>query len=254
MTLVASQLETEHKDIMRRIRAKNYLLDGVVAVEYAAGIGGRLDSLRTGREPHRPPLVSLEVRRNGVQLSLAVSRPVNGVMRYGPPLASWPFSNLARSAMNLSNTKHRRAAMWGVRLAKKLAEVAEDSTADISAHFDWPSMLVPFRSGEEKIDKLRQEIYPSAKIDLQSRPGFTLVDAQIAVRQHVHRAIDLNTVLEDYRDIAGEFTEDADGRSRYTPRVQVVTAAALRNPPFPYSGGVLQDQKARNTHPNRNSR
>ena len=236
-----TSLEKRQQELIRQFTAETvYMLDGLTAVEFAAGIGGRLDTFRKGREANRPPLVTLEARRDGLFIGLVVSRPRNGRMMYDTVLGCWDFSiPLRHSPLNVKVPQHRRVAFWATNLAEKLLGAAEQIRAGenpAAPAMTWPRLLVPFKTGEEKMDTSKK--VSDAVVDLQSKAGFSLVDARIAVERFVADAINADEILEDYRPVAGEFVEKA-GRLQHRPRTQIVATEELHNPPWPYSGSGL---------------
>lgn len=240
---MSTTLQKRQQELLQKFDAETvYLLDGLTAVEYAAGLGGRLDTFRKGREPNRPPVVTLEARRDGLFLGLVVSRPRNGRMMYDSVLGCWDFSiPLRHSPLNMKVPQHRRAAFWAVNLAEKLLDVASEikaASVNPATPLQWPTLLVPFKTGEEKIDITKQQACPDATIDAQSRPGFTLVDARIAVERFVADAVNTDEILEDYRPVVGEFVEKA-GRLQHRPRTQIVATEDLHDPPWPYGGSAI---------------
>jgi hypothetical protein len=240
---VITSLEKRQTSLLRQFNAETvYLLDGLTAVEYAAGIGGRLDTFRKGREAARPPVVTLEARRDGLFLGLVVSRPRNGRMVYDSVLGCWDFSvPLRHSVLNMRVPQHRRAAFWAINLAEKLlaaARIVRDIGVNPAAPMEWPRLLVPFKAGEERLDAEKAAASPDAMIDTQSRPGFSLVDAKIAVERFVADAINTDEILEDYRPVVGQFVEKA-GRLQHRPRTQIVATEDLHDPPWPYSGSAI---------------
>lgn len=237
-----NSLEKRQNTLLRQFTAETvYMLDGLTAVEYASGIGGRLDTFRRGRESNRPPVVTLEARRDGLFLGLVVSRPRNGRMMFDSVLGCWDFSiPLRHSPLNLKIPQHRRAAFWAVNLAEKLLGAANEIKVgnNPAIPLQWPRLLVPFKAGEEKLDSGKQAANPDAVIDLQSRAGFSLVDARIAVERFVADAINTDEILEDYRPVAGQFVEKA-GRLQHRPRTQIVATEDLHDPPWPYGGSAV---------------
>lgn len=239
---MSTTLEKRQQTLIRQFNAETvYMLDGLTAVEYAAGIGGRLDTFRKGREPNRPPVITLEARRDGLFLGLVVSRPRNGRMMYDSVLGCWDFSvPLRHSALNMKVPQHRRAAFWAVNLAEKLLAAAADIKAgnNPAETLQWPRLLVPFKTGEEKLDIAKQNVVPDAVFDAQQKPGFTLVDARVAVERFVADAINADEILEDYRPVVGQFVEKA-GRLQHRPRTQIVATEELHDPPWPYGGSAI---------------
>lgn len=235
-------LEKRQTSLLRQFDAETvYLLDGLTAVEYAGGLGGRLDDFRKGREPNRPPVVTLEARRDGLFLGLVVSRPRNGRMMFDSVLGCWDFSTpLRHSPLNMKVPQHRRATFWAINLAEKLLAAAKEIKAgnNPAAPLEWPRLLVPFRAGEERLDATKQLATPDATIDLQSKAGFSLVDARIAVERFVMDSINADEILEDYRPVVGEFVEKA-GRLQHRPRTQIVATEDLHDPPWPYGGSAI---------------
>lgn len=236
---MASSLEKKQLQLLRQFTAENvYLLDGLSAVEYAAGIGGRLDTFRKGREANRPPLVSMEARRDGLFIGLVVSRPRNGRMMYDSVLGCWDFSvPLRHSPLNIRTPHLRRVAFWATNLAQKLLDAAAAIRAgeNPATEMIWPNLLVPFKTGEERLDVEKKKANPNATVDMQSQSGVSLVDARIAVERFVADAINSDEILEDYRPVAGQFVEKA-GRLQHRPRTQIVATEDLHNPPWPYGG------------------
>jgi len=235
-------LEKRQQSVLQQFDAGTIsALEGVVATEYAAGLGGRLNELRRGREPNRPPLVTLEARGDGLWLGLVVSRPRNGRMLYDKVLGCWDFSIPLRGGpLNVKIPQQRRAAFWAVNLAQKLLSAASCACSGgvTTTPMRWPQLLVPFKSGQEKIDSTKHAAQPDARVDTETQPGFTLVDASIVVEQSVTAAIDSDAILEDYGQVAGEFVAKA-GRQQRHPLTQLVSVESLQNPPWPYGGSGL---------------
>lgn len=244
--MAASTIERRQAAVLAKFTASTIAaLQDVVAVEYAAGLGGRLDRLRHGREANRPPLVAMQAKPDGLFLSLTVSRPANGRMVYGANnvLGRWDFSvPLRRSPLRLKNPQHRTAIFWGLNLAEKLIAAARDKAAGdpITAFpFVWPRLLVSFRAGMERFDAEKHAANPGALVD-SSVAGTTLVDASVVPTQFVAAAINDNTILEDYSHVAGEFVPaPAVGVPHLRPWTQIVAPDELRNPPWPYGGSGL---------------
>ncbi len=223
-------IENRQRSLLGTFTAERlYLLDGLVAVEFAGGIGGNLRSFRRGREASRPLLVSLEAKREGLFLGLTVSRPRNGRLLYGQTIARWDISvPFSRGPMNMKIPQHRRAAFWGVRMAERLLAATD------AAQMRWPAVLVPFKSGEEKIIP---GVLPAV---LEQHEGQTLVSAEAVEPRFVESAINADQALEDYRAVAGTYTELAAGtRLRHEPLTQIVAVEDVSSPPWPHAGDGL---------------
>lgn len=186
-----------------------YLLDGVAAKMDTAGLGKSLQSLRKGKEPTRPPAVTLEPTRTGLMLGMVISRPANGRMVYDKTLGRWDFTVplRPRGPLDATNAMHRRAAHWACSMAESLLTYARQVKAGNAPELQpavFPRILVPFYTGEEQIDSAKQALNPDALIDRTSMPGLSLVDARIAVDNFVARAIDENMAWEDHRPVLGQ--------------------------------------------------
>ena len=95
-----------------------YLLDGVAAKMDTAGLGQSLQHFRKGKEPTRPPAVTLEPTRTGLMLGLVISRPKGGRMVYDRTLGRWDFTVpiRPRGPLDATNAMHRRAATLQLRV------------------------------------------------------------------------------------------------------------------------------------------
>lgn len=206
-----SALANRQLELVRRFDDELlYWLDGVVGVMHVAGVGGKLNELRRGREANRPPCVTLEPRRNGqLMLGLVVSRPKNGRFVYDTVLGHWDLSVPIRPGgpLNESKPRHRRVASWGLQLLRWLADygrgVRDGSNAN-TAVMAMPRVLVPFACGAEKINASARQMFPDALIDSQLVAGKTLVDAKIVPSAEVAKAIDNDTALEDFKPVLGQ--------------------------------------------------
>ena len=131
-----------------------YLLDGVAAKMDTAGLGQSLQHFRKGKEPTRPPAVTLEPTRTGLMLGLVISRPANGRMVYDKVLGRWDFTVpiRPRGPLDATNAMHRRAAYWACDMAERLlgyARQVQAGTAPELVHIcagtgadvrcDWPN-------------------------------------------------------------------------------------------------------------------
>lgn len=186
-----------------------YLLDGVAAKMDVAGLGQTLQQFRKGKEPTRPPAVTLEPTRTGLMLGLVISRPKNGKMVYDRTLGRWDFTVpiRPRGPLDATNPMHRRAAFWACDMAEALLTYARQVKAGNASELQpavFPRLLVPFYTGEEQIDSVKQASNPDAVIDRTSMPGLSLVDARIAVEDFVARSIDENMAWEDHRPVLGQ--------------------------------------------------
>ncbi|NDD53130.1 hypothetical protein EBZ39_04485 [bacterium] len=186
-----------------------YWLDGVVSKMHVSGVGEKLDHFRKGREPNRPPCVTLEPRRNGqLMLGLVVSRPRNGRFVYDTVLGHWDLSVPIRphGLLNENKPRHRRVASWGLQLLRGLLEYGRrvKNNEPRTLAMAMPRVLVPFNSGEERIDPSKRAEHPDALVDYQSVGGKTLIDAKIAYRADTARAIDNDEVFEDFRPVMGQ--------------------------------------------------
>ena len=184
-----------------------YLLDGVAAKMDTAGLGQSLQTFRKGKEPTRPPAVTLEPTRTGLMLGLVISRPKNGRMVYDRTLGRWDFTVpiRPRGPLDATNAMHRRAAFWACDMAERLlgyARQVKSGNAEELQPAVFPRILVPFYTGEEQICSIKQAAMPDAMIDRVSMPGLSLVDARIAVESFVARSIDENMAWEDHRWVA----------------------------------------------------
>jgi hypothetical protein len=186
-----------------------YLLDGVAAKMDTAGLGKSLQNFRKGKEPTRPPAVTLEPTRTGLMLGLVISRPKDGRMVYDKTLGRWDFTVplRPRGPLDATNAMHRRAAYWACSMAEELLTYARQVKAGNAPELQpavFPRILVPFYTGEEQIDAVKQAQHPGAVVDRTSMPGLSLVDARIAVDDFVARAIDENMAWEDHRPVLGQ--------------------------------------------------
>ena len=186
-----------------------YLLDGVAAKMDTAGLGQSLQHFRKGKEPTRPPAVTLEPTRTGLMLGLVISRPKGGRMVYDRTLGRWDFTVpiRPRGPLDATNAMHRRAAFWACDMAERLlgyARQVKSGNAEELQPALFPRILVPFYTGEEQIDSVKQALNPDALIDRTSMPGLSLVDARIAVESFVARSIDENMAWEDHRPVLGQ--------------------------------------------------
>jgi hypothetical protein len=186
-----------------------YLLNGVAAKMDTAGLGQSLQHFRKGKEPTRPPAVTLEPTRTGLMLGLVISRPKNGKMVYDRTLGRWDFTVpiRPRGPLDATNPTHRRAAFWACDMAEKLLTYARQVQAGNAPELQpplFPRLLVPFYTGEEQIDAAKQAANPDAVIDRTAMPGLSLVDARIAVDDFVARSIDENMAWEDHRPVLGQ--------------------------------------------------
>ena len=186
-----------------------YLLDGVAAKMDTAGLGQSLQHFRKGKEPTRPPAVTLEPTRTGLMLGLVISRPANGRMVYDKVLGRWDFTVpiRPRGPLDATNAMHRRAAYWACDMAERLLGYARQVKAGNAQELQpavFPRILVPFYTGEEQICSVKQALNPDAMIDRTSMPGLSLVDARIAVEDFVARSINENMAWEDHRPVLGQ--------------------------------------------------
>lgn len=206
-----SALAERQIDLVRKFDEEMfYWLDGNVAAMHVAGVGGKLDQLRRGREANRPPIVTLEPRRNGqIMLGLVVSRPKNGRFVYDTVLGHWDMTVPIRTGgpLNEAKPRHRRVASWGLQLLRAMLDYGRalrDGTVKSAAVMAMPRVMIPYPAGEEKIDPIQQRVTLDALIDTQTLPGTTLVDSRIAPSADVSRAIDNDTALEDFRPVMGQ--------------------------------------------------
>jgi hypothetical protein len=206
-----------------------YLLDGVAAKMDVAGLGQSLQHFRKGKEPTRPPAVTLEPTRTGLMLGLVISRPKNGKMVYDRTLGRWDFTVpiRPRGPLDAANPMHRRAAFWACDMAEALLNYAQQVKAGNAPELQpaaFPRLLVPFYTGEEQIDPVKQASNPDAVIDRTSMPGLSLVDARIAVEDFVVRSIDENMAWEDHRPVLGQMVPNPF-RDMTTINIKVVNPA-----------------------------
>jgi hypothetical protein len=207
-------IEERQRALIRQFDAEVvYLLDGVAAKLHTAGIGQSLHQFRKGKEPTRPPVVTLEPTRTGLMLGMVISRPKNGRLVYEKTLGRWDFTVPIRphGPLDATNPSHRRAAFWACSMAEKLLEYARQVQAGNAPELQpavFPRLLVPFYTGEEQIDQAKQAANPAAVIDRTSMPGLSLVDARIAIDEYVARAIDENMAWEDHRPVLGQMVSN----------------------------------------------
>lgn len=206
-----------------------YLLDGVAAKMDTAGLGSSLRGFRKGKEPTRPPAVTLEPTKTGLMLGMVISRPKNGRMVYDRTLGRWDFTIpiRPRGPLDATNAMHRRAAFWACDMAEALLTYARQVQAGNAPELQpptWPRLLVPFYTGAEEIDPLKQAFAPDALIDFRSMPGLSLVDARLAVDDFVARAIDENMAWEDHRPVLGQMVPNPF-RDLTTINIKIVNPA-----------------------------
>lgn len=207
-----SSLADRQIDLVRQFNDElSYWVDGAAAVMHTAGVGGKLNEFRRGREANRPPCVTLEPRRNGqLMLGLVVSRPKNGKLVYDTVLGHWDLSVPIRrgGALNEDKPRHRRVASWGLQLMRAMLDygrAVKIGQATINnAAMIMPRVFVPFAHGSEKIDREAQRLLVDAVVDSQSVAGKTLVDSRIVPAAETARAIDNDTALEDFRPVLGQ--------------------------------------------------
>lgn len=207
-----SALAARQIDLVRQLDAElSYWLDGVTALMHVPGVAGRFDTFRRGREANRPPCVTLEPKRTGeLMLGLVVSRPKNGRFVYDTVLGHWDFSTPIRRGgpLNEDKPRHRRVAAWGLQLLRGLIDHGRRVRAGTATVNDavmaMPRLLVPFDSGKEKIDTLKQRMVADAVIDAQTVAGKTLIDARIVPDADAAYAVDHDTALEDFRPVLGQ--------------------------------------------------
>ena len=203
-------IEERQRQLVKQFDAEIvYLLDGVAAKMDTAGLGQSLQNLRKGKEPTRPPAVTLEPTRTGLMLGLVISRPKNGRLVYDKVLGRWDFTVpiRPRGPLDSTNPMHRRAAFWACDMAERLLSYARQVRAGNAPELQpavFPRLLVPFYAGEEQIDPAKQASNPDALIDRTSMPGLSLVDARIAVEDFVARSINENMAWEDHRPVLGQ--------------------------------------------------
>lgn len=184
-------------------------LDGATAVMHAGGRGARLDTYRYGREPHRPPCVTVEARPNGaLVLGMVVSRPKNGKFVYDKCLGQWDLREPATpgGALNLSRPEHRRALFWGFQLLSALLAACRQqwsSRKAITEALVMPRVLIPFQPGAARVDYQKAAVVSGLGIDSNLIPGHDVVDARIAYDADVMSAINNNLAAEDFRPILG---------------------------------------------------
>jgi len=203
-------IEERQRSLVRQFDAEIvYLLDGVAAKMDTAGVGQSLQHFRKGKEPTRPPAVTLEPTRTGLMLGLVISRPANGRMVYDKVLGRWDFTVpiRPRGPLDSTNAMHRRAAYWACDMAERLLGYARQVKSGNAPELQpavFPRLLVPFYTGEEQIDAVKQALNPGAVVDRTSMPGLSLVDARIAVDEFVARSINENMAWEDHRPVLGQ--------------------------------------------------
>lgn len=184
-------------------------LDGATAVMHAGGRGARLNTHRYGREPHRPPCVTVEPRANGaLVLGMVVSRPKNGKFVYDKCLGQWDLREPATpgGALNLSRPEHRRALFWGFQLLHALLTKYRQrhaSRSEIVAPLVMPNVLIPFQPGTARVDPRKAAAFSTLEIDSNSIPGKDVVDARIAHDVDVMSAINNNLAVEDFKPVLG---------------------------------------------------
>jgi len=210
-------------------------LQGVAAIEHAAGRGRKFGTLCSGNEPTRPLAVTLEPRRDGLFLGLVVSRPRGGKFMYGNTLGCWDFTAPIASGgrLDAANPLHRRAAFWACNMAEELLVYARTRLGAPRLHRPpaatiWPRVLVPFYNGTEQIDAAKQAANPAALIDRNSMPGMTLVDAAIANVDAVSRAIAAGTAYEDHRPVLGSSAPNKFTAAQFSVEVKNPAAGLLR--------------------------
>ncbi|NDD52925.1 hypothetical protein EBZ39_03455 [bacterium] len=196
-----------------------HVLEGVVAKMDVPGVGHTFNYFRRPRELTRPPAVTLEPTRNGLFLSMTISRPKGGQLIYGKVLGRWDFTAPLRvnGPLDAANSGHRVVAGWGCTMAEALLTYARSVKSGNNLELPparFPRLLVPFVSGYERIDEAKRAITPEAIIDTDSMPGLTLVDARIAVSSFVARAINDNMAWEDYRPVLGQFVPNPFNKLR----------------------------------------
>lgn len=205
-----SALADRVKDAINKFDAELlYWLEGTASIMHVAGIGAKLDTFRHGREYSRPPAVTMEIKQNNqFMLGLVISRPKNGKLVYDKVLGYWDMAVPihADGPLNENNPKHRRVAAWGLQLLKALLTTgnALRSGTQLDSAVAMPRVLVPFSSGEERIDAEAHQSFPDALVDYQTIPGKTLVDSRVTFPADTARAIDNNTALEDFRPVLGQ--------------------------------------------------
>lgn len=205
-----SALASRQIELLKKIDDEMlYWLDGVVGNMHVGGVGETLAHFRKGREPNRPPCVTLEPCRNGqLMLGLVVSRPKNGKFVYDTVLGRWDLSVPIRpyGPLNELKRRHRRVATWGLQLLRALVDFgyrARRGDAQVG-ELVMPRVLIPFPSGQEKIVGDTRHMPNTVLIDYQSVPGKTLVDSRAAEPAAVAKAIDDDSALEDFRPVLGQ--------------------------------------------------
>jgi hypothetical protein len=186
-------------------------LDGMAAAQHAAGKGRRFGHLCRGNDHTRPPVVTLEPRRDGLFLGMVISRPRGGKMVYEKTLGRWDFSEpiVSGGPLDAANPLHRRVAFWACNMAEKLLKharaVRAGTAAAAPAPVFFPRILIPFYTGQEQFNEPARIKNPDALVDTTSMPGLTLVDSSIVPPAEVADAINNNRAWEDHRPVLGEF-------------------------------------------------
>lgn len=225
-------IEERQRQLVRQFDSEIvYLLGGVAAKMDVAGLGQSLQNLRKGKEPTRPPAVTLEPTRTGLMLGLVISRPANGRMVYDKVLGRWDFTVpiRPRGPLDSTNALHRRAAYWACDMAERLLGYARQVKSGNAPELQpavFPRLLVPFYTGEEQICSAKQAAMPNAMIDRTSMPGLSLVDARIAMDEFVARSINENMAWEDHRPVLGQLVPNPF-RNLSTINVKIVNPARL---------------------------
>lgn len=207
---MASSIEVCQSELVRACTdAVMRTLDGTAAVMHAGGRGARLNTLRYGREPHRPPCVTLEPRRDGaLVLGLVVSRPKSGKFVYDKTLGEWDITAPLRSGgpLNIDRPEHRRALFWGFDLLRALLHRCRAHWAtgvDLLDALTMPRTMIPFVRGQAKIDAAKQALFPGLTIDSNLLPGRDVVDSRIVHDADVMSAINNNLAAEDFSPVLG---------------------------------------------------
>ena len=204
-------IEVQQREIVRQFTDDVYrTLHGVAAVMHTGGRGARLGGYRYGREPQRPPCVTVEPRENGsLMLGMVVSRPKTGKLVYGEkPLGQWDLNEPITSggALNANRPEHRRVLFWGFQCLQALITHCRQKwsgTAPSALTHTLPRVMVPFPTGCARVDATKQAAFPDIRIDSNSVPGQDMVDSRIAHDVDIMNAINNNVAAEDFSPVLG---------------------------------------------------